>query len=334
MLQSHAIISRVIHCNFCTNILLLTHLQCVLARRYENVVPIVLALSSISGNGTLPLPDPSVRGLDLDRMDNTFDAYRRLGYFLWQTDDPAYSAMVANTHINISGLLNPPFVTQPPDVARCDNASSWRKGADALEIGAGPDICMPDEPNTPCANISTPGDCCALCSQMNARGGTDATCHSWFFNGDAGARCHGHGCCFVKSSSHPDHVTAPNPSFYAGLSSSGSWCPVNGGSSCAAGCGCAQQDVIGKYLGWEIGYAAYRQRWTRLIALHRWLGAAAHVENTTLFAESYDYECLRTHAWKTGGRCWGDPGNGVQIGWFLWGEAIARRLAGLPVTPS
>jgi hypothetical protein len=30
-----------------------------------------------------------------------------------------------------------------------------------------------------------------------------------------------------------------------------------------------------------------------------------------------------------GDGCWGDPGNGVQIGWFLWGEALARKAVGL-----
>ena len=29
------------------------------------------------------------------------------------------------------------------------------------------------------------------------------------------------------------------------------------------------------------------------------------------------------------GRCWGDAGNGVQIGWFVWGQAFMRRKLGL-----
>ena len=33
--------------------------------------------------------------------------------------------------------------------------------------------------------------------------------------------------------------------------------------------------VIGKGLGWEIAWAAYRKDWQRLTVLHRWLGAAA-----------------------------------------------------------
>ena len=30
--------------------------------------------------------------------------------------------------------------------------------------------------------------------------------------------------------------------------------------------------VIGKAIGWELGWAAYRKNWARLIVLHRWLG--------------------------------------------------------------
>jgi hypothetical protein len=80
--------------------------------------------------------------------------------------------------------------------------------------------------------------------------------------------------------------------------------------------------VIGKGLGWELAAAAYRGRWARVTTLVRWLGAAAG--NLTLFGESYSYDCLRTHT-PTG--CWGDLGNGEQTGWFLWGVAVARRLA-------
>lgn len=80
--------------------------------------------------------------------------------------------------------------------------------------------------------------------------------------------------------------------------------------------------VIGKGLGWEIAAAAFRGRWARVTALVRWLGAAA--VNHTLFGESYSYDCLRLHT-PTG--CWGDMGNGEQTGWFLWGVAVASKLA-------
>ena len=64
------------------------------------------------------------------------------------------------------------------------------------------------------------------------------------------------------------------------------------------------------------------------------------MEQTTLFGESYVYGCIKSgeeHGFAPlnaknprGAGCWGDPGNGVQIGWFLWGEALARKAVGLP----
>jgi hypothetical protein len=69
-------------------------------------------------------------------------------------------------------------------------------------------------------------------------------------------------------------------------------------------------------------------------------GQAAHVEQTTLFGESYGYDCIKhgesngfvplNSTNPRGSGCWGDPGNGVQIGWFLWGESLARSAVGLP----
>jgi hypothetical protein len=66
-------------------------------------------------------------------------------------------------------------------------------------------------------------------------------------------------------------------------------CPTAGGKTCP----CPSTAVIGKGLGWELGWAAHKQSYTRLISLHRWLGQAAHVEQTTLFGESYNYDCIR-----------------------------------------
>ena len=51
--------------------------------------------------------------------------------------------------------------------------------------------------------------------------------------------------------------------------------------------------LIRKGLGWETGWAAHRERWTRLIAIHRWLGAAHHVEKEALYGEDMDYDCLK-----------------------------------------
>jgi hypothetical protein len=118
------------------------------------------------------------------------------------------------------------------------------------------------------------------------------------------------------------------------------YAPAGGGPT--QSCACADNGVIGKGLGWELGWAAQRGQWTRLISLHRWLGQAAHVEQTPLMAETLGYDCMKrgeAHGFvppisddhPSGAGCWGDPGNGVQIGWFLWGEGLARFAAGLPV---
>ena len=60
---------------------------------------------------------------------------------------------------------------------------------------------------------------------------------------------------------------------------------LNGAGTCHPGCPCPARVIIGKGLGWETGWAAHRERWTRLIAIHRWLGAAHHVEKEPLYGE-------------------------------------------------
>ena len=42
----------------------------------------------------------SLSGLDVPRFANTMDTNRRLGSFLWLTDDPKFSALVSMTHVN------------------------------------------------------------------------------------------------------------------------------------------------------------------------------------------------------------------------------------------
>ncbi len=47
-----------------------------------------------------------------------------------------------------------------------------------------------------------------------------------------------------------------------------------------------------------------------------------------------DYDCLKAlergeRVAPSNGRCWGDAGNGVQIGWWVWGQAFLRRKLGL-----
>jgi hypothetical protein len=141
--------------------------------------------------------------------------------------------------------------------------------------------------------------CCAACKNyVLPDKGRAAGCGVWFYNGDSKV-------CYLKSHGREDKVTKPSPLFAAGYGhyDQSSWCaftgsfqsppmqgcPVVGGKSCA----CPSTAVIGKGLGWELGWAAHRRHYTRLISLHRWLGQAAHVEQTTLFGESYVYDCIR-----------------------------------------
>lgn len=313
---------------------------------YENIAAVVLGISDISGVGSFA----NNIALNEIQLDNTWEAIDRVGSFLWVTENVEYSAFVPATHINSSGWVTPPpqGVKPPPPVTPC-NPSSWLKGERALSVATGPDLCNPQEelPTglvSGCSAITNASSCCELCSVFRS------TCGAWFFNGNTTA-CSGHGCCYVKSEGNPDHITPPNSNFAGGYghrSSSSTWChytgsfnappscPAPGGKSCA----CASYAVIGKELGWALGWAAYRKDWTKLIVLHRWLGSASHIEQTALFAESYSYDCMKageasgfvppiTNSTPRGANCWGDPGNGVQIGWFLWGEALARKAVDL-----
>jgi hypothetical protein len=88
----------------------------------------------------------------------------------------------------------------------------------------------------------------------------------------------------------------------------------------------SEHGVIVKGLGWELAYAAYRKDWQRLAVLYRWLGAAA--ANVTLYREQYNYDCIRLgqYNWtRQPQTCWGDTGNGEQIGWFVWGSTVAQH---------
>ena len=135
---------------------------------------------------------PIAAGFDAPRFGNTMDTYRRLGSFLWLTDDPAFSALLYTTHVN--------------------------------------------------ASLHADGD----------------------------------------------------------------------------------RAVIVKGLGWELAWAAWTGDDARLLTLARWLGFAAS-GNLTLPAESYGYDCMRLHQHD----CYGDPGNGEQAGWFVWGATLAMRRLGL-----
>lgn len=84
--------------------------------------------------------------------------------------------------------------------------------------------------------------------------------------------------------------------------------------------------VIGKGLGWELGWAAHRADWQRVVALLRWLGAVAgqmpvHCKakpctpsSGGMLGESYFYARYLAGEWY-----FADIGNAEQASWFLWG---------------
>eukprot|EP00746_Dinoflagellata_sp_MGD_P049274 gnl/MRDRNA2_/MRDRNA2_222794_c0_seq1.p1 gnl/MRDRNA2_/MRDRNA2_222794_c0~~gnl/MRDRNA2_/MRDRNA2_222794_c0_seq1.p1 ORF type:complete len:164 (+),score=21.01 gnl/MRDRNA2_/MRDRNA2_222794_c0_seq1:70-492(+) len=90
--------------------------------------------------------------------------------------------------------------------------------------------------------------------------------------------------------------------------------------------------VIGKGLGWEIGWAAATGNWQRVTALYRWLGAVAgsvpvhckaapcNPTSSTMFGESYFYMPYLHGVWY-----FADIGNAEQASWFLWGTDIVRK---------
>jgi hypothetical protein len=279
-----------------------------------------------SAGGTAPLQPLAGLGIDPDMVDNTFDTYAKSGSFLWLTEDIEHSALVQTTNVNSSQLRNPPYrpyspmpAPSPVPAPTCKTALH---GKAALALATGPD-------SRKQTNL-TEGECCDKCAAAGL-----SVCESWFYRGDTTE-------CFFKLDAGPDHVTKPETFFASGYSNHWTphfklWCQTVSwpfGGTCDHGCPCPARVVIGKGLGWETGWAAHRGRWTRLIAITRWLGTAHHVEKQPLFGEDLDYDCLRafehgTTAPPSNGRCWGDAGNGVQIGWWVWGQALMRRELGL-----
>ena len=89
--------------------------------------------------------------------------------------------------------------------------------------------------------------------------------------------------------------------------------------------------VIGKGLGWELGWAAQRADWQRVAALLRWLGTVAgHVPvhckakpctptSSGMLGESYFYAQYLAGEWY-----FADIGNAEQASWFLWGMNHVR----------
>lgn len=300
---------------------------------WVQLAPINNLLSHLSnaggGAGGAPLTPLSELGISPERLDNTLKTYANSGSFLWIGEDIETSALVHTTSVNSSHLRAPPFRTgpmpPPPPPFPPSSCAKPLRGEDALLVASGPDAwngVLPDY-----------GACCAKCEAAGL-----AICGTWFYREDTKR-------CILKVDGSPDSVTTPSDAFFGGVASnapphhfpSDGWCDTVSwpfGGSCKPGCPCPARVVIGKGLGWEIGWAAHRARWTRLIAIHRWLAAAHHVEKEALFAELLDYDCLKAMdqgkaVSPSNGRCWGDAGNGVQIGWWIWGEAFMRRKLGL-----
>ena len=245
-----------------------------------------------------------------------------MGSFQWVNADADLSCNVLTTHVNSSGWLDPPTLPAdgPSEAGEAGEAGeggrapgaggstcgAWRVGKEALSLGTGHDLCNPRAGGgAQCSgDVTGPKGCCAACSQgLHPKKGP-SRCGAWFWNGNT-TDCSGHGCCYLKDSATADHVTPPNHAFAAGLGPANrpEWCDYSGvyntPNACPAPvagkptCACASFAVIGKGLGWELGWAAHRRHWTRLIVLHRWLGQAAHVEQTTLFGESLVYDCIK-----------------------------------------
>ena len=146
---------------------------------YENYVPVVLGLSAIGGNGTVSPSAPSTPqqlqalGLDEAKLDRTWDAYHRLASFQWVTTDVENSAWVSMTHVNSSGLTDPPapYGTAPPPPTPCE-AKDWKVGKEALTIGTGPDIQH--------INASGAAECCTACANyVRPNKGRAAGCGVW-----------------------------------------------------------------------------------------------------------------------------------------------------------
>jgi hypothetical protein len=99
--------------------------------------------------------------------------------------------------------------------------------------------------------------------------------------------------------------------------------------------------VIGKGLGWELGFAAASEDWQRITALYRWLGAVAgdvpvHCKGapctpTTagMLGESYFYTRFLADEWY-----FADLGNAEQASWWLWGTDLAEKALATAHKPS
>ena len=72
-----------------------------------------------------------------------------------------------------------------------------------------------------------------------------------------------------------------------------------------------------------------------MIDHHNYIITHQHARQVeALFGEDLDYDCIKgleegRRVSPSNGRCWGDAGNGVQIGWWVWAQAVLRRKLGV-----
>jgi hypothetical protein len=141
---------------------------------YENVLPAVIALSVIGANGTDPEDAATALGLDVARLDATWRMLRRDGSFQWINQDASLSAFLPTTHINATGLTDPPVRPDSGATPSCDEKSR-RVGAAALTLASGTDMCDPKATGTQCGSVQNATACCTLCQTCGARDGFRAS---------------------------------------------------------------------------------------------------------------------------------------------------------------
>lgn len=99
-----------------------------------------------NAGGEAPLTPIAELGVDMARLENTFDTYAKSGSFLWLNEDESLSALVQTTNVNASHVLNPPYSAHPPaplpppPPEPMQTCSEPLVGKDALNLGSGPDM--------------------------------------------------------------------------------------------------------------------------------------------------------------------------------------------------
>lgn len=90
-----------------------------------------------------------------------------------------------------------------------------------------------------------------------------------------------------------------------------------------------QEAAIGKGFGWELLYAAHRGDWQRVVALERFVGDWTYAigqPKKFFFGESYWYNRYLDSPSGHTSSYESDPGNGEQVCWYVFGQAVVRRM--------